>query len=401
MSRWSPAESALPLLVFLALLCLLVVPLSAGGDTHGDGETVFTVELDTSGDARWQITERIPLADESEETAFATVAAEFEAGEYDLAAPGEIRSAAEAVDGSTDRPMSVTNTSRTSAIVGEGNNRTGLLTVSFTWENFARMTDESDDLSVDDVFETERGLWLPGLTAAQTLVLRAPAGYAVLDASVPPDNGTLRWDGPAEFDREMLTATFVGNGNGTGNDTDDNTTSDTGDGNDDTDDSSAGLLGVVLAGVALAVIAAVLTLYRERLRGWLDREPTPEPNGSATDGGAETESPRTDTETPADGPETSAAQTPTAEETAETEPADDRVDEELLSDEERVERLLERNGGRMKQADIVDETGWSNAKVSQLLSAMAEDDRVDKLRIGRENLISFPDVDVTDPDRDS
>jgi hypothetical protein len=78
----------------------------------------------------------------------------------------------------------------------------------------------------------------------------------------------------------------------------------------------------------------------------------------------------------------------------------DPVDETLLSDEERIERLLERNGGRMRQADIVDETGWSNAKVSQLLSSMAEQDQVDKLRIGRENLISFPDVDVTDFDDD-
>jgi uncharacterized membrane protein len=44
----------------------------------------------------------------------------------------------------------------------------------------------------------------------------------------------------------------------------------------------------------------------------------------------------------------------------------------------------------------VKETGWSNAKVSQLLSSMEEDGRVDKLRIGRENLISFPDEDVGD-----
>jgi uncharacterized membrane protein len=63
--------------------------------------------------------------------------------------------------------------------------------------------------------------------------------------------------------------------------------------------------------------------------------------------------------------------------------------------------LLEQKGGRMKQADIVEETGWSNAKVSQLLSAMEEDGRIDKLRIGRENLISFPDVDVTGIESDS
>jgi uncharacterized membrane protein len=63
-----------------------------------------------------------------------------------------------------------------------------------------------------------------------------------------------------------------------------------------------------------------------------------------------------------------------------------------------VEHLLEQNGGRMRQADIVSETGWSDAKVSQLLSAMADEDRIDKLRLGRENLISFPDVDGTDDD---
>ena len=63
----------------------------------------------------------------------------------------------------------------------------------------------------------------------------------------------------------------------------------------------------------------------------------------------------------------------------------------LLSDEERVLRLLSANDGRMKQAAIVSETDWSNAKVSQLLSEMAEHDQIEKLRIGRENLISLPD----------
>jgi hypothetical protein len=51
----------------------------------------------------------------------------------------------------------------------------------------------------------------------------------------------------------------------------------------------------------------------------------------------------------------------------------------------------------MRQADIVAETGWSDAKVSQLLSAMADEGRVEKLRLGRENLISLPD-DASDDD---
>jgi uncharacterized membrane protein len=50
----------------------------------------------------------------------------------------------------------------------------------------------------------------------------------------------------------------------------------------------------------------------------------------------------------------------------------------------------------MKQANIVKETNWSNAKVSQLLSSMDEAGRVDKLRIGRENLITLPDEEPGD-----
>ena len=45
----------------------------------------------------------------------------------------------------------------------------------------------------------------------------------------------------------------------------------------------------------------------------------------------------------------------------------------------------------MRQADIVDATGWSDAKVSQLLSEMTDSGRVQKLRLGRENLISLPE----------
>ncbi len=48
----------------------------------------------------------------------------------------------------------------------------------------------------------------------------------------------------------------------------------------------------------------------------------------------------------------------------------------------------------MRQAAIVSETGWSDAKVSQLLSSMADEDRVEKLRLGRENLISLPEFDA-------
>ena len=77
-----------------------------------------------------------------------------------------------------------------------------------------------------------------------------------------------------------------------------------------------------------------------------------------------------------------------AERTAEpAETAGESADEPLLTDDQRVIQLLEENGGRMKQAAIVNETEWSKAKVSRLLSDMVDEGQIEKLSIGRENII--------------
>jgi uncharacterized membrane protein len=43
----------------------------------------------------------------------------------------------------------------------------------------------------------------------------------------------------------------------------------------------------------------------------------------------------------------------------------------------------------MKQTRIVEETDWSKAKVSRLLSSMTDEGTVEKLSIGRENIVSL------------
>ncbi|MFC7156328.1 helix-turn-helix domain-containing protein [Halomarina halobia] len=63
---------------------------------------------------------------------------------------------------------------------------------------------------------------------------------------------------------------------------------------------------------------------------------------------------------------------------------------EPLTNEDRIMRLLDENGGRLRQADIVDNTDWSKSKVSRLLSRMEENGEVRKISIGRENLIARP-----------
>ena len=66
------------------------------------------------------------------------------------------------------------------------------------------------------------------------------------------------------------------------------------------------------------------------------------------------------------------------------------VETAVLTNEERVLRLLESNGGRMRQSNIVEATEWSKSKVSMLLSEMESEGMISKLRVGRENIISKP-----------
>lgn len=76
--------------------------------------------------------------------------------------------------------------------------------------------------------------------------------------------------------------------------------------------------------------------------------------------------------------------------------------DEPEDDTDLVVSLVAENDGRMAQSEIVDRTGWSKSKVSVLLSEMDENNEIDKLRLGRENLISLPghEPDMTTPERE-
>lgn len=64
----------------------------------------------------------------------------------------------------------------------------------------------------------------------------------------------------------------------------------------------------------------------------------------------------------------------------------------LQTDGERVVQLLIANHGRMKQTAVVEETGWSKAKVSRLLARMEERDQIVRRREGRENVVQLADL---------
>ncbi|SEM03565.1 helix-turn-helix transcriptional regulator [Haloferax larsenii] len=60
----------------------------------------------------------------------------------------------------------------------------------------------------------------------------------------------------------------------------------------------------------------------------------------------------------------------------------------ILTDEDRVVQLLRENDGWVYQSTIVESNNWSKSKVSRLLSRMCDDGTIEKISVGRQNIVA-------------
>lgn len=345
--------------------------------------TLIELQITPEGSGLWVVEQRFVLEDQNDTRAFEQLADEFESREADVGYLEAFARGGASASEATGREIRLVNVARETRVEPAGNVSVGVLELSFELTNFARV--ESGVVRVDDAFRTpENGTWFPGITESETFVVRPPEGYGVSSAPAAPTRGVIRFEGPREFEPGYLDITYerlaarteTPTVTVTPTVTASPTPTDTPTVPPEADRETLFLLGGL---VGLGVLAVLVYLLARRGTGDGDDGGAPAAaNGGTDDGGG--------------GVAASVTENGGGAATADAGPAP--VDTDLLSDEERVEHLLELNGGRMKQANIVDETGWSNAKVSQLLSAMDDDERINKLRIGRENLISLPDGDA-------
>jgi hypothetical protein len=328
---------------------------------------VIRASVFPNGTAVWSQRILMQISSDEEEAEFAAFESEFEQNrslyldEHRQLMTGAVASAANA----TNREMSATGFT---AEVGRDAvpRERGFVTYRFRWGGFASV--ENDTVTVGDVFEG--GFFLD---QSEILVVEGPEGYeatAVEPAADEADGETLEWNGRDTFDGGRPTAQFVppedqpSDGDGSpGDTTDDGSPGDTTDDQTDSSDEGGSLSVPMLfgAGVVLLAGAGAGALYVRRQRQTDDSSPTadndttPQPDAGSDD-------------------ETSAG-------------PDEMPD--LATDEDRVLAALEGEGGRMKQSDLADQLDWSASKTSRVLSGMAEEDQVEKLRIGRENVIDL------------
>jgi len=344
-----------------------VAPVGFEQTTIDPDDVLIETAVDADGDATWEIQYRVRLSSAEEEQAFADLRTDVESNTttYTDRFSERMTATAAAAENATGRDMAVANVT-VSADRRELPQSYGVLTYRFEWRNFAAV--DGDRLVVGDAVDE---LFLDEGTS---FIVSWPEGYRVAETTPEPTetrDHSVVWRGPTDFTegepRVSLEPTGIASG------------------------VSLPLLGGVLLLLILgAAAAAHRGGYVALGRGGSADADAGGSTVTAPDAGdaAESQSASPNAE-PAE-PDSSADADDAA---TDDEPP---VDEELLSNEEQVLRLIESNGGRMKQKLVAEELDWTAAKTSQVVTGLRDDDELDGFRLGRENVLSLPDYEATD-----
>jgi hypothetical protein len=360
-------------------------------ETFEADRTVFIITVRETGNATWRFRYEQRLETETEIRDFETYADRFNTNETESFRNFRDRAIALTESGSeeTDREMTAGQFRREARIEERppAGDEFGVIEMSFVWEGFA--TTDGEGVVAGDVF-------IGGLYVGPDQQLRFERGPNLQFESTAPapdttaaetlsESETVTWLGEESFaDRQPRVVFVERDRNGTSTGTETGTESEQTSPDDPSSDGPSGsVVPVVAVGLVIVLGASAAFVYRAGLlaTGTVESEASPA-NEALTDqpSGTETATPETDTE-PVEGSGSE------ADSQSRASPA--ITDEEFLSDEDRVITLLESEGGRMKQVEIVDRTDWSKSKVSMLLSDMESEGEVSKLRVGRENIVSL------------
>ncbi|WP_148414823.1 hypothetical protein [Haloferax sp. KTX1] len=394
-----------------AALCVLAVvaPTAAAQEAPASGpgveplvqqgvepdSTRIVVDVSESGDATWEIQYWTRLDDENTTEAFQSLRDDVRANpdDYTAAFAERIASTVGAAENATGREMTATNVS-VSAETRSLPDSFGVVSYSFEWSNFAAV--DGDRLVVGDAIE---GFFLD---SSSRLILSWPDDYDATTVEPAGDETrehTVIWRGSqTEFVSGEPSVVLERGAGGPGTTATASPTpvdSETPAAGDDPFPTTTALVAVVLV-----VLVGAGALYL-RSRGALGGGDGGADAAGGTDAGAPPESATTtadeaDSASAADA--TTAAASAGAGASEDESDAGDGGDEpspppELLSNEERVLRLIESRGGRIKQQEVAGALDWTDAKTSKVVRGMRDEGTIEGFRLGRENVLRLPEDD--------
>ena len=342
-------------------------------ETDFDADTIqLDVAVNEDGNGEWTISFWLELDDSESQAAFESVQAEIEedpesqAQQFASRIEQTVTTATEA----TGREMSVsqfTVSAERQSLAREF----GVVRYSFAWSGFAERDDE-DTLHVGDAIS---GLFLDEDTRLRISWPETHELHTVTPDPNEQDATAVSWSGgETDFASDEPRVILVPESSGTA-------------------------VGMILAGFGGGIL--LLGLFGL----WMGRRNTvsePAVENPDSPSGGEQESRKqqpTQSEQASEQQSREAEQTDSSGTGSDSLPTDsDSLDasefqDPLLSNEEQVMRLLEANGGRIKQQRVVEELDWTAAKTSKVVSGLRDENKIESFRIGRENVLTLPEFD--------
>ena len=332
--------------ICLAFVLILFIP-AAGA------EISYTFDIDTKGNA-WYIIEYRTLLDSQDRInefdefklvveGNSTHRAEFEARMRDIVTKAGI---------ATSRPMTASDFDVSVTTQNSATGNYGIVRYSLIWGNFADVSGSS--MVIGDVFFGGQYI-----STGDTFIIKVPDGYEVSGVTPTPDSerkSELIWSGPRNFNSGEPAVVV--------------------------EKSSSSFFFVVLVLlVVLALGAGVILNYKKKAGG---HEPAPRVRSPKVEDMELEPEPK---------PESKLESKPELK----PEPGDPGLPGPVKppvstvthfeSDEEMIISMLRQHGGAMMQTGIVKQCGFSKSKTSALLTSMAENGQIERVKKGRENLI--------------
>lgn len=405
-----------------AALCVLAVvaPTAAAQESTASGpgveplvqqgvepdSTRIVVEVSERGDARWEIQYWTRLDDENTTEAFRSLQDDVRANpdDYTAAFAERIASTVGAAENATGREMAATNVS-VAAETRSLPDSFGVVSYSFEWSNFAAV--DGDRLVVGDAIE---GFFLD---SSSRLILSWPDDYGATTVEPAGDEtreNAVIWRGTqTEFvsgEPNVVLERGAGGSEPSATPTPTPTPGDseTPAAGDDPFPTTTALIALAL--VVLVGAGAVYLRSRGALGG--DGDAGADAAGE-TDAGVSAEATSAsagDADSEQAGDADAAADDPDAVADESGDDGEPSPPPELLSNEERVLRLIESRGGRIKQQEVAGALDWTDAKTSKVVRGMRDEGTIEGFRLGRENVLRLPEdddggADAPDDDGDS
>ena len=372
-----PSTAILMRAVFLLIFIMLWGQIAVAQTVTQNQQTIFTIEINESGNALWSAEMLKPLTTLSEISEWESALKENASYKSIMAAElDKINMSLSSAQNYSNRSMSAENFNITYDLSKTLPNAYIKIRFSFEWKNFSRVN--SSKIFIGDAF-SEGGVFSEGgriPSSNNVLIIKVPVGYHLVNASPnfdKIDGNRLIWDGTLyrsfnkgepslELSRDIVDQETSPN-------------------------TMFILVLVILFSGGLFILWKKKGSLKYKDAGHTAKTELPQPSGEiqkekgeSFEGGINNKS-ETQTEN------SEKIQEEQDEATLKTLALSPDLMREILSDEEMIEKYLVKFGGQAYQSEIVEQSGLSKSKISIVLAKMKEDGRILKIRKGKENII--------------